>query len=89
MYQRDHSAPSAGPVPHACLNARCPSCLIREASLTLHPCPPAAVAVVGCCLFPLAPNWTKVAVFYATAGLLALILGVLALRRLVGGAVLC
>lgn len=66
----------------------------RHASYARHPlpctpCPPAAVAVVGCCLFPLAPNWTKVAVFYATAGLLALILGVLALRRLVGGAVLC
>lgn len=38
------------------------------------------LAVVGACLFPLAPNWAKVGVFYLTAGLLALILGVLALR---------
>ncbi|KAI7845608.1 hypothetical protein COHA_000894 [Chlorella ohadii] len=38
------------------------------------------LAVVGACLFPLAPNWAKVGVFYLTAGLLALIMGVLALR---------
>ncbi len=48
----------------------------------LPPC--AAVAVVGACLFPLAPNWAKVGVFYLTAGLLALIMGVLALRGWVG-----
>ncbi|PRW58596.1 Translocation sec62 [Chlorella sorokiniana] len=41
------------------------------------------LAVVGACLFPLAPNWAKVGVFYLTAGLLALILGVLALRSVV------
>lgn len=38
------------------------------------------MAVVGCCLFPLAPDWAKVVVFYASAGLLSLMLGVLALR---------
>lgn len=56
-------------------------CLPYSATVPLPvPPPSAAVAVVGACLFPLAPNWAKVGVFYLTAGLLALILGVLALR---------
>lgn len=44
--------------------------------------PPAtsAVGVLGACLFPLAPNWAKVAVFYVSSGLLFLILGVLLIR---------
>lgn len=39
-----------------------------------------AVGVLGACLFPLAPNWAKVAVFYLSSGLLILILGLLLLR---------
>ncbi|KAL4437010.1 hypothetical protein ABPG75_004149 [Micractinium tetrahymenae] len=38
------------------------------------------LVVVGACLFPLAPNWAKVAVFYLSSGLLFLILGVLLIR---------
>lgn len=38
------------------------------------------LGVVGACLFPLAPNWAKVAVFYLSSGLLFLILGVLLIR---------
>ncbi|KAL4432440.1 hypothetical protein ABPG77_001739 [Micractinium sp. CCAP 211/92] len=38
------------------------------------------LGVVGACLFPLAPNWAKVAVFYVSSGLLFLILGVLLIR---------
>lgn len=52
-------------------------------SQPLPPCPapsPCAVVVVGACLFPLAPNWVKIGVFYLTAGLLCLILATLALR---------
>lgn len=39
-----------------------------------------AVAVLAACCFPLAPNWAKVWVFYASASLLILLLGLLALR---------
>ena len=42
--------------------------------------PPAAVAVLGACLFPLAPNWAKLGVFYASSGLLMAILALLLLR---------
>lgn len=52
-----------------CSHALCSCCL-----------PPLAVGVVGACLFPLAPNWAKVAVFYLSSGLLFLILGVLLIR---------
>lgn len=38
------------------------------------------LGVLGACLFPLAPNWAKVAVFYLSSGLLILILGLLLLR---------
>lgn len=44
------------------------------------PRPASAVGVVGACLFPLAPNWAKVGVFYLSSGLLFLILGVLLVR---------
>jgi hypothetical protein len=42
--------------------------------------------VLGACLFPLAPNWAKIAVFYLSSGLLALLLGSLLLRGAVAAA---
>lgn len=63
----------------ASASARLDSVPCLSLTVPRAPCS-AAVAVVGACLFPLAPNWAKVGVFYLTAGLLALILGVLALR---------
>lgn len=40
------------------------------------------LVVLGACLFPLAPNWAKIGVFYLSSGLLVLLLGALLLRSL-------
>ncbi|KAI3433795.1 hypothetical protein D9Q98_003600 [Chlorella vulgaris] len=41
------------------------------------------LVVLGACMFPLAPNWMKVGVFYLSAGLLMFLLGMLLLRGVV------